>query len=258
MIKPLFSLVFSVKRYLPRIIFGFLLGALSVIAYLNTPLEKIRYAQSEMPELFNLLGFYGTSSLPAFALSLLFGFVMPLSVSVICASSAYRIVSLPLHDGRMAFYTASRYSRQSVILTHCLAAALSVLLFNLSVLLAQLVASLLLFPQTDLLALLRLNLGFLMVSLLFSSLCVMLANLSKTERGMRFKTRLILGLMLLFLVLSRMKGFVGNFRYLTFWSLFEGMPLLFGNGGFLAAALAVLSGALMLIISVLSFSKREL
>ncbi|MDI9521415.1 MAG: hypothetical protein QM308_09745 [Bacillota bacterium] len=257
MIKSLFFSVFSFKRHLPESVFGFLLGIFSVIAYLDTPLEKIRYVQSELPELFTLFGYYGATGLPVFVLSLLYGFFMPLFISVLCASSAYRVVMLPVHDGRMAFYSASRYSRQSLMFTYSLAALMPAVLFNLSVLLAQIIASLIFFLQADLLALLRLNLGFLIVSLLLSSLCVMLANFSKTERGMRVKTRIILGLMLLFLVLSRLKG-AGNLKYLTFWSLFEGMPLLFGSGGFLSALLAALLGALMLLMSILSFSKREL
>lgn len=258
MIKPLFSVVFSVKRFLPRIVLGFLLGLFSVAAYLETPLEAVRYAQSELPGLFSLIGFYGTSSLPSFALSLLYGFLLPLAVSLICASSANHFVALPLRDGRMAFYTASCHGRTPVILTCFFSAVMSVALFVLSVLSGQALAALFFFPQADLPALARLNLGFLMVSLLFSSLCVTLAVFSKTERGMKAATRSVLGLMLLFLVLSRLQNLAGNFRYLTFWTLFEGAPFLFGSGGFLGGLAAVLLSALMLFISILSFSKREL
>ncbi len=258
MIPSLFQARFKFKRFLPRMVFAFLLGAASVAAYLPPSLEGIRYVQSEMPELFTLLGFYISTSLPTFVLNLLYGFILPLSVSLLAVSTTRTIVLEPLYDGRMAGYLTSRFSRQSVMLTHWLAVLLALLLFNLALFLGQVLLSFILFSGNGVLHLLRVNLGFMALTILCGSFAVFMVSVSRAPKPAVNRSWAVFNLMLLLMVVSRLRGWVNSLRFVTFWSLFEGVPLLFGMGGWLGALIALALSALLLLASLFAFSNREL
>lgn len=257
MIPALFFARFSFRRFLPRALLGLVLGALSIVAYLPEPSEQIRFVRGELPEVFTFLGFMGDSSLPFFALSILYGFLLLLIESVLSASTARDMAVEPLYDGRMAHLLSSSHKKASLVFTTYLAVQSATFLFVVSLLLGQVIPALLLFPSANLPALLRLNLGFLAVSLLASSLCVLLAFFTKSQKGYQKVSRFLLFLMLLFLLLSRLQGVTGLLKNLTFWSLFDGPLLIFGGKGLLLSLYAFVLSLLCLPLSIFHFSNRE-
>lgn len=258
MMMTLLSSKLTFRRLILRLLLGFVPGALGVLAYLPASTEAIRYAQGEMPELFTILGFYGASGLPLFLLSVLYGFILPLMVSLFAIHETAGFFTQALYDGRIAAYVASRHSRAAILFGHWLMLLITLLVLHLGLLLGQMLSAFLLFAPLNLMALVRLNLGLMAVGTLPVSLCFLIANLSRSEQKMRRGSWFVLSLMLLLLLLSRLQGYVVNARYFTFWSLFDGSRLVFGSGGGLTALVALLISFLMFSLSLLSFTGREL
>lgn len=258
MISSLFFLKFNIKRQLGWLFAALLLGALSAFAYTPAPREALRYVRQEMPELFLLLGIQGDSNLSNFVLFYLFGVLLPLFISHYAIRANRNLISRPMEDGRMAMLIASGHRRAAILLTHVAALFLGLFLILITVFIGQLLMALAFSLNMDLLAFLRMHGGFLCVSLLFVAICLLIALRSADDTQMKRRSRALAFMMLLFLLLSRLKGWLQHTRFLTLWSLFEGDKLVYGSGGFVPALGALLAAVLCVVVSLLVFNRREL
>lgn len=256
MIPSLFYVGFKKKSLLLWLAAALVLGALGVYAYTVTPLETLRYLRGEMPELFVVLGYQGDSNLPYFVLSVLYGLLLPLLSLVYGLRAARRVVAAPMEDGRLALLLASRHRRSAILLTLFLAVLAGSVLLLVFAFLGQLILVPVFFPGADLAALTRLALGFLPVALINPAFALMMAAVGSLPRAGRL-ARFILWLMLLLWMASRLQA-LRVLRFFTFWSLFEGRSLAAGTGGLLPALLALSLCLVFTLISLVSFSKREL
>lgn len=258
MISSLFFLKFNIKRLLGWLFAALLLGAFSAFAYTPAPREALRYVREEMPELFLLLGVRGDSNLPTFALGYLFGVLLPLFISHYAIRANRNLISRPMEDGRMAMLIASGHRRSAILLTHVAALFLGLLLILLTVFIGQLAMALAFSLEMDLLSFLRMHGGFLCVSLLLVAICLLIALRSVDDIQTKRRCRALAFMMLLFLLLSRLKGWLQHTRFLTLWSLFDGRALAFGSGGFEPALVALLAAVLSVVVSLVVFNRREL
>lgn len=258
MIPALFVSRFQFKRQLPWLVFATLLGALSVLAYSPPALETQRYVRGEMPELFTVLGFFGDSSLNMLVVSLLFGFLLPLTHSVYAIRQASRLVSKPLEDGRMAMLLSAPHRKMAILHTLWLVLLAGSVLLVLFSFLGQAVTALILFDNINMVSLLPLNLGFLPVSLLCCAIALFLAVTSEDARALKRRSRLVFIVMLVLLMASRLPGWTRQLRYLTFWSFFDGSALALGSIAWLPLILALALALMLVMLSMVFFSKREL
>lgn len=257
MIPSLLRARFRLSRLRWPALFALLLGAAAVLICLS-PLQKpLNSVRGELPYVFTALGFFSDVSLQAFVASYLFGFVMPLLLSVFGVHMVSVLVSGPLEDGRMALLLAAPYRKGAILFTLGIVSMLSGFLLCLAALTGQMLAALILAPNADILALLRLNAGFMLVGTVCAALPLPIALLTGTDRRMRRLAGLMVFLQLALMMASRFQGFVRTLRYLTFWSLFEPAALTFGSGGFRLAGLALALALLLVLLSMLLFERRE-
>lgn len=239
-------------------LFVFLLGAAVVFAYSLPLMADLRIVRAELPEVFTALGFFADHSLHTHIASYLFGFAMPFMMTIFGVYTAASMVSRPLDDGRMAVLLSAPYRRSAVLFTLGLAVLLSGLLLCLAALLGQLLASLILFPGADFMAIFRVNAGFMLVSALCGALPLLIATLSTLERSMRRRSHALMLLQLALLLASRVQGFTKSFRYLTFWSLFDSTALALGGGGFPTAGVAFALALAAVSLALFLFERREI
>lgn len=258
MIASLFIARFRFKRLLPWLLLALLLGAGAVVLHLPAILPSLDLVRGEMPELFTLFGFFGQSNLPFFVMSYLFGLLMPLLTSAFAISSARAQISLPLEDGRMALLLPAGHRRSAILFTLSAVMQAGNLLIVLSAFLGQLAASLLLFPGVALLELMQKNAAFAMVCSICPALTLLLAVTSDSLRAMKRKGRLLLYVSLFLMMASRLPGWVRQLRYLSFWSLFEGIRQSVPGFSWLLPFVALGITTLLLCLSLWSFSKREM
>lgn len=258
MIASLFFLKFNVKRLLVWMFFALILSAGAVVLYTPAPLASLQYVRGEMPELFTFFGFLGESNLPTFTLSYLYGFILPVFFSFYGIAATRSLLSRPMDDGRMAMLIASRHRRFAILLTHFWAQLLDVILLLISVFIGQMAMVLIFFKGADILALLRMLLGFGAVVVLFTAICFFIAQISVDELQMKRSARVIAFVFLLCLLLSRLPGWTSYLRYLTIWSLFDGVRLAFGSGGVDMALIALGLSGFLVAASLFAFSRREL
>lgn len=257
MIPTLFASRLRARHLLAWLLPALLLGALAVFLYTESPLAQVRALQGELPELFTVLGFYGDSSLPLFLLSYLYGLILPLLSTLLAIHLAARLITRPLLDGRMAMLLSASHSRGAVLLSLWWVMALYHLLLALAALTGQVLMALLLFPEANLLALLRLSGGFLAVSLVCPALTLLLACASPDERALRRRGGLLLYGMLALGLVARLPGWTRWLRFASFWSLFEGTRLIFNGASWQLPLLALALTLVLILFALLSFRGRE-
>jgi len=257
MIFSLFKARFRVKNLLAWLLPAFLLGALAVFLYSESPLAQARLLREELPEVFTVLGFYGDSSLPVFVLGALYGFVLPLVLIGLGIHQAARQVVRPTLDGRMAMLLAADHRRGAILLTLWWVLATSGFLAVLAAFLGQVLMLLILFPGADIRALARLAGGFMAVSLICPAFALLMAVLGPDERAMRRRSALALYGSLVLAMASRLPGWPRLLRFASFWSLFDGTGLVFGGPAWQPLLPALGLTAVLIALSLLSFSGRE-
>lgn len=260
MIASLLSLRFKnrAKVLLFAVLAFAALGFLSIWLFTPQRQADVQLLRQELPEVLTFLGILGESSLGLHVAGSLFGVLVPLLTIFFAVHSATSLVAKPFADGRMAMYTASGHKRLTVLLTLSLLSLVETALILLATFAGQLAGTVLLFPQTNLLPLLRLNAGALAVLLVYPSFACLVAVFADTPRKAARLARGLLLLTLLFSCLSRLPGWLQVFANLSPLTWVKTTQLLAGTGGWLQACYALCLSMVLLLVSVLAFNRREL
>lgn len=260
MIPSLFVFRFrqGLRWLIPAAAFSFLLGILAVFSYTLGLPAAIDSLKTELPGLLTLLGYLGSANLGVHIMGILYGFVLPMLVILLSVSLAQRLIAKPLQDGRMATLLASEHRRSSIILTLCLVMLLNLALILLFCLAGQAVSTFFLFPGFDFSSILRINIGFILVSLPFPAFAAFIACITATARRARRLTLILMLTSVGFMAASRLSGWPSTLRFLTPFSLFEGQRLLGGAGGWSLALWALPLTLVFLLATAWVFRSREL
>lgn len=248
----------GLRWLVPATAFMFALGFLAVFSYTLGVLALLDSVRAEAPIILTLLGYLGDANLGVHVLGVLYGFVLPVIIVFTSVSLGRRLIGQPLDDGRMAILLAAGYRRASVILTLCLVMLFFHFLLLLSCFLGQAAAAAIFFSGFDVLSLLRLTIGFLLVSLPFPALAALFSARAEGARRALRRGFIIMLVLVGGMAASRLSGFSTYLRFVTPFTLFEGQKLLAGGDGWMMALWALPFTAGLLVWTALVFRGREL
>lgn len=242
-----------------RLALCFLLGAAAVYLFVPERVSDLALLRKELPEVMTALGYFGSANLGIHVSGVLLMMLLPMVLAFSSISQAEHHLGLPLADGRLAQLLAAPHRRSTILLTLCLCAVTETLLLWLSALLGQVLLMLILFPgANNLLALLRLNLGLLLVCLPFPGASLLIVLTKEPQRKARRLSRLVFLLSFVGLSASRFPGFARFFRFLSPLSLLKTQEALASFQGLMAPLWGLGILIMLLLITLGIFQQREL
>lgn len=214
-----------------------------------------------MPEVMSFVGMDTTATtLLGFLISYLYGFLFLLIPIIVTVAVSHSLVAAHVDRGSMAYLLASPNSRKKIIFTQI--KVLGTIIFSLIAYctLATIVACEIMQPGKLAIGdLLIINLGLLILHLFIGSICFLV---SSTVNDSKYSLMFGIGIPITFFLiqmLSNMGGKLENFKYFTFFSLYQPLELINKNtNAFLMLLIMFVAAIILYFLSYIIFNKRDL
>lgn len=236
---------------------------IACIIYLYDPetMEMLDGFTKAMPELMTAVGMTpGAASLLGFMISYLYGFIMLVIPMIFIIIRSISLVAKYVDRGSMVYLVSAPVKRSTIAITQALSLICGIFILVLYGTVVEIVFAQALFPDQIVISeLLSLNLGLFALHIFIGSVCFLCScAFSDLKLASGFGAGIPI-LMYIFQMLANMGGSVENFKYLTFFTLFDPEGLASNEPSALISALVLLVGSLILYaISVAVFSKKDL
>lgn len=214
-----------------------------------------------MPELMAAVGMKaGATSLPAFMVSYLYGFILLIFPMVFSILRGNGLIAKYVDNGAMVSLMAAPVKRVTIAFTQMAVFVSGICLLMLYTTLLEWFCAEKGFPgELDAGTLLALNGGLLCLQLFIGGICFLSSCLfSGTKYSLGFGAGIPV-LMYLPQMLSGMGGDVGKAKYFTFFTLFSPDGLIAGEGGAAMGATSLFAGAALLyLLGIAIFDRKDL
>lgn len=214
-----------------------------------------------MPGLMEAVGMRaGTKGLLGYMSSYLYGFILIVFPMVYSMMTANRLIARYVEQGSMASLVAAPVKRSKIALTQLLTLLSGIVFLVLYITLLELVVAESSFPgELDRGALFTMNGGLLALHLFIGALAFFFSCLfSDTKYSLACGTG-IPAVMFIVKMLSNTGGVAKNFKYATFFSLYNPDDLILHSASAIWGVLALVVGSVILFIAAVGiFSKKDL
>ena len=214
-----------------------------------------------MPEIMSAVGMKeGATSLIGFMSSYLYGFVLIICPMVFCILRANGLIARYTDKGSMVTLLAAPVKRRAVVFTQMKVLASGIFAFVIYATILEIVCAASSFPgKLDISKLLLLNTGLLCLHLFIGGICFLASCLfSDTKNSIAFGAG-IPALMFILQMLANTGGKAENFKYITFFTLFNPDGLIAVEKGAIVGIIALFAGALLLFNTGFTvFSRKDL
>ena len=236
---------------------------LIIVMYTPEMLEMFRQFSVAMPQLMSTfqMDFSEESlSLTGYMVSGLYGYILILFPMIFAMVRGNGLVARYVDRGSMASLLAAPVKRRTVVLTQMAVLITGIVLLIVYTTVLEIVTIAAYAPgQADTAALLRLNAGLLSLHLFIGGVCFLASCVFNETRYSLAVGAGIPGLMYILQMLSQAGDQTANFKYATFFTLYDPNAIAANHSGAMGGVWILLAGAVLLYtLAAVIFTRRDL